>query len=154
MLEDLADQEVVSEDELLQAEDSKAIYELTHQVSDIAEIQATEASSSAEGAELKVVLRASAKLTAKGSVQPAKEVEPSKQLLFLISFVYSAEKREAGLGDIEERFRKDSARFGERQAHSLMIKDAVASLYPTGKAAFIKLLKLITCYEMIRKIIF
>lgn len=84
---------------------------------------------------------------------PQNIVEPSKNLLFIAGLFYSAKEREIVLGDVEERFKKESKKFGRRKAHALIVRDLLTSIYPTTKAALVKLFKLATFYAILKRII-
>jgi hypothetical protein len=80
-----------------------------------------------------------------------KGLNPS--ILFIAAFIYSSKDRESSLGDLEERFKKDCKVFNRRKAHLIVARDLLVSIYPTTKAALVKLFKWATFYAILKRII-
>lgn len=86
-------------------------------------------------------------------VNSQKVEEPSKNLLFIVGLFYSAKEREAVRGDLEEIFRKEAKKFGRSKAHLYMVRDFLVSMYPVTKRVLVRLLKWVTFYAILKRII-
>jgi hypothetical protein len=89
----------------------------------------------------------------KSSINSEEALEPSEKLLFIVGLFYSAKEREIALGDVEERFKKESKKFGRRKAHALIVRDFLVDIYPITKTALVKLFKWVTFYAILKRII-
>lgn len=73
-------------------------------------------------------------------IEPNPEKKLPVSLLFLLAMISGPASREPCLGDAEERFKKDTLKFGSRRATWLFCRDLCGSVLPTlicvGRKAF------------------